>query len=99
MSCCSSCSSGSCFGCKIFRLIYAFVLTLIVLAAFVGVWRTHVLANGMVYGTPDGSLALLVFIIALHFWYRTVKVLCPCRSAGCCSACGSDPCTCGHSKK
>lgn len=93
----SCCSSGNCGVCKFVRVIVAIVLTLAAIASFLGVWRTHFATGALVYGTPDGSLALLVFVITLHLWHKVVKRLCPCgnKSCGSCSKCGDIPCSCG----
>jgi len=98
MSCCSSgCCGGSCWGCKIAKGVVCLLLLLAAIAAFIGVWKTHFLPEGMVFGTVQGSAALLTFVVALVAKWKVCKGMCPCNSCGSCNTCakcGHDPCTC-----
>lgn len=97
MSCGSCCKGGACAVCKIVAGLIALVFTLTTVAAAVGVWNTHMTLDGWTFGTTPGSAALFVFVVSLMVWFKTVKKMCPCRSAGCGSGCGSScgGCPCG----
>lgn len=92
--CGSSCGTG-CAGCKAVKAVAALLMTLATVGAFVAVWRTHVVAGGLVFGTMDGSLALLTFMVGLTFWTKMVGKMCPCNKGGCGSSCASG-CGCGE---
>ena len=91
---CGSC--GSCVGCKVCAGIVALVLTLTTIAAFLGVWNTHNTDAGWVFGTTQGSIALVTFIISIMAWKKMVGKMCPCRSKGACGGCpcGKENCSC-----
>ncbi len=86
-----------CMVCKIIRGIVLLLLTLTSIAAFIGVWRTHYVGGAWVFGTQEGSIALLVFILSIVLWHKMLKKMCPCGKmmGGMCPKCGSDPCMCG----
>lgn len=101
--CHGHCGSG-CLACKIIAGLVALVFTLTSVAAFVGVYVTHVTVDGWSFGTLNGSVALATLIVSLAAWLKTVKKLCPCNSkggCGCgdargggCPGCGRDSCQC-----
>lgn len=93
---CGCTSSARCTVCKILGILATLVLTLTTVAALVGVYRTHVLPGGMSFGTPEGSLALLVLVLSAAIWVKMVWKMCPCPSLKGCGGCG--PCSCppGH---
>ena len=83
---------GGCAGCKVLTGIVAFLTTLTTVAAVIGVWRTHITPAGWVFGTAEGSLALLVFIVSLMVWLKLVKKMCPCNKMGAGCPCGGAGC-------
>lgn len=86
------CSKGGCAGCKLFGAVVALLLTLTTIAALVGVWVTHFTESGMLFGSLNGSIALITLIISLMAWLKVVKKMCPCGKGGCCDmggGCGS----------
>ncbi len=98
MSCCGSGCGGSCAVCKTLKGLVALLLTLTSIAAFIGVWKTHYVGGAWVFGTQEGSLALLVFIASITLWVKMVTKMCPCHKmmgGGMCPKCGNGPCTCG----
>jgi hypothetical protein len=98
MSCGSSCGCGSCVGCKIVTAIVALLVTALTIAALVGVYVTHVTPEGWLFGSLNGSAAIIALLFSLKFWHRLVKKLCPCKKGGCCGGacpgCGTSPCSC-----
>lgn len=94
MSCSSSCGSG-CSGCKALVAIVAIVTTATTVAALIGVYMKHVTTDGWVFGTMEGSLAIVALIVSVMCWLKLVKKLCPCSKSGSvCSGCGHSPCSC-----
>lgn len=100
MSCGTSCCSG-CGGCKAVTAIVALLVTLLTIAALVGVYVSHMTPEGWMFGSLNGSAAIIAVLFSLTFWVKLVKKLCPCGKGGCgsgcgggCPACGSDPCSC-----
>lgn len=100
---CGSCSSGSCGpcgsgcgGCKALIGIVALLTTFTTIAALVGVYSTHMTADGLRFGTVDGSLAIVALLVSMMCWLKLVKKLCPCGKAcgADCGACGTDKCGC-----
>ena len=95
MSCCSSGSCGTgCGGCKAVKIIVTLLLTATTLATLLGVWKTHSTPSGWMFGTMEGSLAILAFVLSVTIWVKMVKCLCPCSKGGMCPGCGQDPCVC-----
>lgn len=64
------------------KAVVALLVTLATLAALVGVWKTHMTADGMMFGSTEGSLALLTFVLSSVIWVKMVKCLCPCSKGG-----------------
>lgn len=97
MSCGSCCSGGRCAGCKFVVVIVALLTTITTVATFIGVWQTHMTAEGWSFGTTNGSLAVIAFVASIMCWLKLVKKICPCGKGSCggaCSSCGTDPCSC-----
>ncbi|MDD5103808.1 MAG: hypothetical protein PHX93_05420 [Candidatus Peribacteraceae bacterium] len=70
--------SCSCSGaCTAVNWIICLLLFLTTITAFVGVYRSHFGLNGMTFGSTNGSLALLAFIVSLTMWSKWMcKCLC-----------------------
>lgn len=83
-SCCE------CGACKFFRVIVSVLLLVAVVASAIAMWNTHVLATGFVFGTTEGTLAIIAFAFTLTKFYKVAKRLCTC-------GCG-DSCNCGTGK-
>ena len=105
MSCCSSGSCGTrCAGCKALTAIVALLSTLTTIATAIGVYQTHLTDQGWMFGTANGSLAVLAFIVSIMCWLKLVKKMCPCGkkamcadgscAGGSCPGCGTNPCSC-----
>ena len=106
MSCCSS--GGKCGGCKAILALVCLLVTVLTIAAAIGVYKSHVLPDGWDFGSLNGSLAILTLVVSVMAWLKLVKKLCPCGKGGLCSsggcgggscgdgcgACGQSPCNC-----
>lgn len=89
------CGCCDCGACKAVRVIVSILLLALTVAAFIGVWTTHMTPAGWVFGTTDASLAILAGVASLTVFHKTSKKLCRCsKSCGVCPACGNMPCTC-----
>ena len=100
MSCCSSGGSG-CGGCKALVAIVALLTTVTTVAALTGVYVTHMTPEGWMFGTLNGSVAIIAFLASVMCWLKLVKKLCPCGKSSCasgscgaCPGCGTSPCSC-----
>ncbi len=83
--------------------VVALLTTLTTVATALGVYQTHVTADGWMFGTANGSLAILAFLVSIGIWLKLVKKLCPCGKKGSCDGacaggncpgCGTEPCSC-----
>ena len=102
MSCGSSC--GGCGGCKALVVIVALLTTATTVATAIGVYMTHYTVEGWMFGTLNGSVAIVAFLVSIMCWLKLVKKLCPCGtmggaccgsgSCGGCPGCGTSPCSC-----
>jgi hypothetical protein len=61
--------------------LVALVLTLTTIASIIGVYQAHMSAAGMVFGSLNGSVAILTLVVSLVAWVKVVKKLCPCNSS------------------
>ena len=94
-SCCPGGSCSSCGGCKVIVSIVALLTTVTTVATLIGVYMTHVTAEGWMFGTPNGSLSVLAFLVSIMCWLKLVKKMCPCgKKGGVCPGCGTSPCSC-----
>ncbi len=77
--------------------VVALLSTVTTVATLIGVYMTHVTMDGWKFGTIDGSLSVIAFLVSVMCWLKLVKKLCPCSSGGSCGACpgcGTSPCSC-----
>ncbi len=72
--------------CMVLHLVVAGLLLFASIAAFVGVYKAHVLVDGLVFGTSGGSLSLLAFAVCLSLWMYQMKC---CATP--CEACVAPP--------
>jgi hypothetical protein len=63
------------------------VITALTIAAAIGVYSTHMTAEGWMFGTLNGSVAIIALLAALVSWLKIFKKMCGCRRKGC--GCGS----------
>lgn len=84
----SCCSSGNCTGCKVGQAVVLLVLTITSVAAFIGVWNTHMLASGWSFGTQEGSLAILALVFSFTMWGKKMSKMCPCNKVACAEGAG-----------
>ena len=92
----SCCSGGSCGGCKFIVGIMALLTTITTIATFIGVYQTHITPEGWMFGSLNGSIAVIAFLFSIMCWLKLVKKLCPCGKGACggCPGCGNMPCSC-----
>lgn len=91
--CGSSCCE--CAACKVVRAIASLLLLLLTIAAFIGVWHTHMTATGWMFGSTDASLAILAAVASLAVFHKTSKKLCRCNKGACGGCpCGKEGCAC-----
>lgn len=98
--CSTSCSSGGkSLACKIVAGIFLLLTTVTTLAMLVGVYRAHVIpadylpqmpAGGLLFGSPEGSLAVIAFIASAALWLKIVCKMCPCTKKTCQTDCCKD---------
>jgi hypothetical protein len=69
-------------GCMVVHVIVAALLLLLSLAALVGVYKSHVLLDGLAFGTTSGSLAIIAFVAAVMAFMRQMKA-CSCKCDVC----------------
>lgn len=94
---CSGKCSGICGVCKAITGIVLILVTFVTAAAAIGVWHSHVIATGWIFGTAEASLSLLVFLASLMVWLKLFRKMCPCGRMGCGGGCpcGKENCSCG----
>ncbi len=95
---CGSCSSCGCAGCKTAGILSLIVIGLLSIAALVGVYMAHMTAEGMLFGTLEGSLSIVAAIFGVKATSKLCKSVCPCNSKGG-KCCDSSDCNCGDSCK
>ncbi len=59
--------------CMVLHLVVAGLLLFASIAAFVGVYKAHVLDAGLVFGSSSGSLSLLAFAVCLTLWMQQMR--------------------------
>ena len=100
---CGSCGTGGgcggggcCGGCKAICAIVALLTTITTIATLIGVYNTHVTPDGWMFGSLNGSVAIVAFLVSVMCWLKLVKKMCPCgkKMGGMCPGCGHSPCTC-----
>ena len=80
--------------------IVALLTTVTTIATLIGVYMTHITPEGWMFGSLNGSVAVIAFLASIMCWLKLVKKMCPCGSKGACGAggmcpgCGHSPCTC-----
>jgi len=52
------------------------LLFLAMLAAAIGVYKSHFLSSGATFGTTSGSLSIIAFVISLMFWSKACGCCC-----------------------
>jgi len=57
----------------IVHLVVAAIMVLLVLAALLGIYKAHVLSEGLTFGTSQGSLAIVAFVFAIKGLHVTLK--------------------------
>ncbi|MEK7591747.1 MAG: hypothetical protein AAB489_06140 [Patescibacteria group bacterium] len=58
--------------CLALHVVVAILLFVAAVAAVMGVYKSHVLSSGLVFGTTSGSLSLLALSVTLAVWaYQT----------------------------
>jgi hypothetical protein len=100
---CSGCGS-SCGACKAVGVVMLILVTVLTLAAAIGLYMVHVTPAGLVFGTTEGSLSIMALLFCLISWKKICKGVCGCCGKGCggkcagkegmCPGCGHNPCTC-----
>ena len=59
--------------CLFMHLVVSALLLLVAIAAFIGVYKAHVLADGLTFGTTSGSLAIIAFVVAFLAFMKSMK--------------------------
>ena len=100
MSCgsCAPTGGGCCGGCKAMCAIVTLLTTITTIAALIGVYQTHITPEGWMFGSLNGSVAIIAFLASVMCWLKLVKKMCPCGKGACgggsCGGCGQSPCAC-----
>ncbi|MDD4319865.1 MAG: hypothetical protein PHW10_06115 [Candidatus Peribacteraceae bacterium] len=70
--------------CLVAHLLVAAVLLFTSVAALVGVYLSHVLSSGLVFGTSSGSLSIIAFVVSVMALGKQVRLCC--EKCACCGA-------------
>lgn len=70
--------SVGCTGCTAGNIVASVLLAIGAIASAIGVYKAHVLAAGATFGTSNGSLSLIAFVIAVSLLHKTCKSCCGC---------------------
>ena len=60
-------------GCMVGHMVVAAIMLLLVLASVLGVYKTHMLSEGLTFGTSQASLAIVAFVLAVKGLHHTLK--------------------------
>ena len=69
--------------CMVLHVVVSVILFIAAVAAVMGVYKAHVLSNGLAFGTTSGSLAIVALAVVLHVWMKQM-IACVTK----CEACG-----------
>lgn len=69
--------SSGCGVCRVLTLVIGLVALLGSIAAIIGVYKSHMLPEGLVFGTSQGSIALTACALNL-FLLEKARQYCPC---------------------
>ena len=73
----------ACIGCMIMQWLTALFLLVGAIASLIGAYMAHVLPEGVVFGSTNGSLALIAFTLSIVLLSKQMKKCCPCGGCGC----------------
>lgn len=73
-----------CAACLVVKWVVAVLLFLATIAAFVGMYKTHVTPTGLTFTTTQGALYLLAFSATVSLWVKHMKGCCKCGGGECC---------------
>lgn len=77
-------SAGSaCIGCMIMQWLTALFLLVVTIAALIGAYMAHVMPDGVVFGSTNGSLALIAFTASIVLLGKQMRKCCPCGGCEC----------------
>jgi hypothetical protein len=72
--------SGICVFCEWLTIILTALSTITSIAAIAGLYKSHVMSDGLVFGTSTGSLSIIALIISLVFLKKTCEAcMCECK--------------------
>ena len=60
-------------GCMAVHLVVAALMLLFVLASLLGVYASHMLSEGLTFGTSQGSLAIIAFVVGVKGFFCTLQ--------------------------
>jgi hypothetical protein len=60
-------------GCLAVHMVIAALFLLMSVVAFIGVYTTHFLPDGLTFGNSSGSLAIIAFAFTLGLFFNQVK--------------------------
>ena len=74
---------AACVGCMIMQWLTAIFLLVVTIAALIGAYMAHVMPDGIVFGSTNGSLALIAFTVSIVLLGKQMRKCCPCGGCAC----------------
>ncbi len=66
--------------CMALHVVVMLLLLFVAIASGIGVYMAHVTAQGLVFGAPAGSLAILSFVVSVLAFIKSLKAcMSPCE--------------------
>lgn len=70
--------NSGCTGCGIANYVALVLLAIGTIATVIGVYKAHLLPAGATFGTSNGSLSLIAFVLAVTLLKKTFCGCCGC---------------------
>lgn len=71
-------ASAACMGCMVMKWLTGFFFLVAAIAALIGAYMAHVTPDGLVFGSTNGSLALIAFVVSMKLLSKQIRCCCPC---------------------
>lgn len=68
--------NSGCTSCMVTNIVTAVLLLVATVAAAIGVYKAHFLAAGATFGTSNGSLSIIAFVLAVTLCAKSCKMCC-----------------------
>lgn len=74
----SAAKVSGCTGCSVGNILSLVLLAVATVASAIGVYKAHVLSTGATFGTSNGSLSLIAFVLAVTLLHKACRKCCGC---------------------